>query len=573
MSQPNAEWIACLIRDGFSDYREKFETITRQAKSCFEAADWQAIQRLSAQRIDLYKVMVDRVSQQIRARVEVLSSSWWISVKACYRELMAGYQDAELGETFYNSVYCRLHNHREISDQHMFLCSHSRACEALDIDHVCRTYHLTEGLVVCLSQLMDDYRFEIPWENKRRDMRNLLRYIRRYLSDNIAVDNTVIQVVRSVFYRNKGAYIVGRVRGDNHSLPFILPVLNNESGEVYIDTVLTDENDVSIIFSFTRAYFLVAVDVPAAFIHFLHSLIPMKSIAELYSAIGFYKQGKAEFYRDYIQHLENSKDQFEIAPGTKGMVMTVFTLPSYPVVFKVIKDSFSSSKQITRHGVIAKYQLVKRHDRAGRMADTQEFINLTLPLKRFSDDLLAELLNVATSSIEVVGDQVVIKHMWTERRMIPLNIYLDEMLRQDNEQAVYLAINEFGQCIKELAAANIFAGDMLFKNFGVTRHGRVVFYDYDEILYLTECHFRYIPEPLYPEQEMAAEPWYSVSTNDVFPEEFSLLTACDKRIRKVFNELHGDLLDPGWWINIQAEVSRGAIIDLYPYRKACRFSR
>ncbi|RTE64348.1 bifunctional isocitrate dehydrogenase kinase/phosphatase [Amphritea opalescens] len=572
MNQHNAEWIACLIRDGFSDYRDQFQAITRQARSSFESADWHALQSLSVQRIDLYKIMVDRVSQQLSAVGHKLSPSWgWI--KACYLELMVDREDAELGETFYNSVYCRLLSHREISNQHMFLYSHNKHCEASSVDNICRVYRLRDGLVACLSQLMDDYQFDIPWENKRRDIRNLLRYIRQNLSEDMVVDKVVIHVVRSIFYRNKAAYIVGRASIDDYSVPFILPVLNNESGALYIDTVLTNENEVSIIFSFTRAYFLVEVDAPAPFIHFLHSLIPMKSIAELYNAIGFYKQGKAEFYRDYIEHLASSTDQFEIAPGTKGMVMTVFTLPSYPVVFKVIKDRFASSKQITRAGVIDKYQLVKRHDRAGRMADTQEFINLTLPLKRFLADLLAELHRVASSSIEIVGEQMVIKHLWTERRMIPLNIYLDEMLRQNNEQAVYLAINEFGQCIKELAAANIFAGDMLFKNFGVTRHGRVVFYDYDEIMYLTDCHFRYIPEPLYPEQEMAAEPWYSVSENDVFPEEFSLLTACDRRIRKVFNELHGNLLEPRWWLNIQARVSQGAIIDLFPYHKDHRFRR
>lgn len=573
MNQREAEWVAHLIRDGFNHYRQQFQAITRQAKRCFEAADWQAIQHLSAQRIDLYSTMVDQVSDRIVAEVEdSLDTALWLASKAHYHKNMNDQEDAELGETFYNSIYCRLLKHRQISDQYMFLHSPS-LCHDDGADQIYRRYTLTDGLVAFLNQLLEDYRFAVPWENKRRDISNILRYIRTQFPEEMVDDGIVVDVIRTVFFRNKGAYIVGRVNFATRSVPFILPVLNNESGGVYIDTVLVDENDVSIVFSFTRAYFLVDVAVPAAFIRFLHSLIPMKSIAELYNAIGFYKQGKAEFYRDYVQHLAASTDQFEIAPGTKGMVMTVFTLPSYPVVFKIIKDRFSTSKKITRDGVIGKYQLVKRHDRAGRMADTQEFVNFSLPRKRFSKRLLDELLSVAASTVDIVGDEVVIKHLWTERRMIPLNIYLDEMLRQNNEQAVYLAIHEFGQCIKELAAANIFAGDMLFKNFGVTRHGRVVFYDYDEIMYLTECHFRDIPEALYPEQEMAAEPWYSVSTNDVFPEEFSLLTACDRRIRKVFNELHGDLLDPIWWTNIQTEVSKGAIIDLFPYRTGHRFNR
>ncbi len=578
MIRADAESIARLILEGFIDYRKQFQGVTRQAKTYFEVADWAAIQCLSAERIDLYDVMVDHVSQQIGTCVDdITDSALWVWAKADYVRLIADRNDAELSETFYNSIYCRLSNHRQISDQYMFLLSRTETLTQFTVPntgHVYRSYSLREGLVIFLSRLLDDYQFAIPWENKRRDIRNLLRYIRAgFSADIVADDNSVVEVIKPVFYRNKGAYIVGRVKSDNQSIPFILPLLNNEQGGVYIDTALTDENDVSIVFSFTRAYFLVDVDVPAELVGFLHTLIPMKSIAELYSSIGFYKQGKAEFYRNFVAHLEQSSDQLEIAPGTKGMVMTVFTLPSYPVVFKIMKDRFSSSKQITREGVIAKYQLVKRHDRAGRMADTQEFVNLSLPRKRFSDALLQELQEVAATSIDVAEEEVLIRHLWTERRMIPLNIYLDEMLRQNNEQAVFLAINEFGKCIKELAAANVFAGDMLFKNFGVTRHGRVVFYDYDEICYLTDCHFRSIPEALYPEQELAAEPWYSVSPNDIFPEEFSLLTACDRRVRKVFNQLHSELLDPVWWRGMQYQVSQGAIIDLFPYRKLCRFDR
>ncbi|MBN0988127.1 bifunctional isocitrate dehydrogenase kinase/phosphatase [Amphritea pacifica] len=578
MKQRDAELIALLILDGFTDYRKQFKAITLQARPCFEAADWPAIQCLSVERIDLYGAMVERVSRQISAAIrDNAESALWGAVKACYLSLIVARDDADLSETFYNSVYCALFGHRQITDQLMFISSTVKRPSqhgSLNTGQIYRRYTLKKGLINVINQLMDDYQFAIPWENKRRDIRNLLRYIRAHIAADIVADeNTVIEVIQAIFYRNKGAYIVGRVQFNHHSLPFILPILNNEHGAVYIDTALTDENDVSIVFSFTRTYFLVDVDVPAEFICFLHSLIPMKSIAELYNSIGFYKQGKAEFYRDFMAHMEQTSDQFEVAPGTKGMVMTVFTLPSYPVVFKIIKDRFAAAKQITREGVIAKYQLVKRHDRAGRMADTQEFVNLTLPRKRFSDTLLAELKQVAAASVDIDADEVVIKHLWTERRMIPLNIYLDEMLRQDNEQAVFLAINEFGKCIKELAAANIFAGDMLFKNFGVTRHGRVVFYDYDEISYLTECNFRSIPEPLYPEQELAAEPWYSVAENDVFPEEFSLLTACDRRVRGLFNQLHGDLLDPQWWVNMQTQVRGGAIIDLFPYRKLRRFDR
>ncbi|MEH6578763.1 MAG: bifunctional isocitrate dehydrogenase kinase/phosphatase [Amphritea sp.] len=576
MSQRYPHLIAESILAGFILYRERFQQITAYAQLNFEKADWQAVQGSAAERIDLYEEMALQVTQHIREEVDerLLDHNLWMTAKTCYGQLALQRTDVELAETFYNSIYCRLMDHLQITEQHMFIRSMIENHQIISGDEIYSSYEMQNGLVKMLSRMLDDFSFNIPWENKRRDIRNLVNYMRNNVpADVIADEQATIEVVKGIFFRNKGAYIVGRVHFDNTAVPFVLAVLNNEQGAVYVDTAISEENDVSIIFSFTRAYFMVDVNVPSEFVRFLHSLIPVKSKAELYNSIGFYKQGKAEFYRDFVDHLAQSEDQFSIAPGTKGMVMTVFTLPSYPVVFKIIKDRFSSSKQITHAGVIEKYQLVKRHDRAGRMADTQEFINLTFPRERFSDELLAELHKVAASSVQVKKDSITITHLWTERRMTPLNIFLNEVLARGDEAALFHAINEFGKCIKQLAAANIFAGDMLFKNFGVTRHGRVVFYDYDEILYLTQCNFRKIPEPLYPEQEISGEPWYSVGEYDVFPEEFRMLTACSRTIRKIFNELHGDLLDVSWWHGMQKQVEAGEIVDLFPYRKIRRFQR
>ena len=533
------------------------------------------MQHRAAQRIDLYEIMTARVAETIETLIAAdIDYLQWMAVKAAYAEQVIQRTDVELGETFYNSVYCHLMHHQQFPEQHMFIRSMIEDRQIVSGDQIYRSYAVQEGWVKVLHAVLDDFQLAIPWENKRRDIRNLIHYIHTQIPEDAIVDDSAtIEVVKQLFFRNKGAYIVGRVHFDHRAVPFVLALLNNEQGALYVDTAISDENDVSIIFSFTRAYFMVDVKAPSEFVRFLHSLIPMKSRAELYNSIGFYKQGKAEFYRDFVDHLAQSEDQFVIAPGTKGMVMTVFTLPSYPVVFKIIKDRFSSSKQITRAGVIEKYHLVKRHDRAGRMADTQEFINLTLPRARFSQALLVELQAVAGSSLQIEGEQVIMRHLWTERRMTPLNIYLNDALAEEDESAIFHAINEFGKCIKQLAAANIFAGDMLFKNFGVTRHGRVVFYDYDEILYLTECNFRRIPEPLYPEQELSGEPWYSVGQYDVFPEEFSMLTACNRTVRKIFNQLHGDLLDVSWWQEMQQQVAAGEIVDLFPYRKIRRFSR
>ncbi|SIT12355.1 bifunctional isocitrate dehydrogenase kinase/phosphatase [Neptunomonas antarctica] len=559
----------------FVDYRVLFKEITDMAQERFEQAKWHEIQQAAVERIDLY----EKQSQAAAAEIIVLigscvyDESLWSEAKARYIDLLYKRDDFELAETFYNSIYCKVFTHHQLTNEHMFIRSSMAGREVVSGDNIYHTYSMKQGLIALIRQLLNDYSFNVPWENKNKDIGNIARYFQKNMPINVVVDEAVtVEVVSSVFYRNKGAYIVGRIHFSNLELPFILPVLNN-NGRVYIDTVISDQDQVSVIFSFTRAYFMVDVNVPSEFIRFLHSLIPMKSIAELYTSIGFYKQGKAEFYRDFVDHIDRSADQFIIAPGIKGMVMTVFTLQSYPIVFKIIKDKFSSSKQITRNMVHERYQLVKRHDRVGRMADTQEFTNLVFPRKRFSQALLQELQRVAQSSLLIDDETVTIKHLWIERRMTPLNIYLDEALSRSDGAAVFHALNEYGKAIKQLAAANIFAGDMLFKNFGVTRHARVVFYDYDEIMYLTDCNFRKIPAAMYPEQEMSAEPWYSVAANDVFPEEFTILIACNALVRKIFYELHSDLLDVKFWKDMQQQVRSGQVVDIFPYRQAQRFPR
>jgi isocitrate dehydrogenase kinase/phosphatase len=308
---------------------------------------------------------------------------------------------------------------------------------------------------------------------------------------------------------------------------------------------------------------MVRVGYPAEFIGFLRRIMPNKLVAELYTSIGFYKHGKSEFYRSLINHLANVDDKFIMAPGVRGMVMSVFTLPGFNTVFKIIKDRFAPSKNVVRATVIEKYRMVKSVDRVGRMADTQEFADFRFPLSKFDPECLAELLEVAAATVQVEGDMVLVRHCWTERRMTPLNIYLETA----NEAQTRASLEEYGLAIKQLAAANIFPGDMLLKNFGVTRHGRVVFYDYDEISYLTEVNFRKIPEALYPEQEMAAEPWYSVGPLDVFPEEFPPFLFADIRQRRLFNQLHGDLFTVEFWQGLQTAIRAGKVIDVFPYRR------
>jgi isocitrate dehydrogenase kinase/phosphatase len=431
-------------------------------------------------------------------------------------------------------------------------------------------YPVQGGLRATFRQIAADFGFKRPVADFERDFRYLLHAVReRFPRPFVAEANHQIQMLSAPFFRNKGAYLVGKIINGNHDYPFSVAMLHDANGKLYLDTILLERSQLEVLFSFARAYFMVDMEVPSAYVRFLQTLLPDKPVAEIYTMLGLQKHGKTLFYREFLHHLKHSSDNFIVAPGIRGMVMAVFTLPSYPYVFKVIRDVISPPKEVTKEKVREQYQLVKQHDRVGRMADTLEFSNVALPRARFGAELLEELRTLASSEIEEEGDTLIIKHVYIERRMVPLNICLDGA---DDERLRH-CIFDFGNAIKQLATANIFPGDMLFKNFGVTRHDRIVFYDYDEISYMTGCNFRRVPQAQTPEQELAAEPWYTVGPHDIFPEEFSHFWFGTPQIREHFLTYHAYLLDPKFWQDTQRKIAAGHIEDVFPYGEKARFHR
>ncbi len=561
--------VAQTILDGFAAYRHQFINITLGARERFEQQDWREVQKAAQERIDLYENAVQAVHRTLSERVgyENLTLEIWAEARHNYVILIQERTDPELCETFFNSIYCDIFRHQNINDQTAFLNSWfgGHGGNATGQVEIYMSYTFDNPVLEVCDQILDDYGFAVGWASRVTDRKKMAKGIEQLVSSDFFVDPSArLELLKPVFYRNKGAYLVGRLVTETAIYPIVFALMHRTDSGVEVDAVITDPDEVSVVFSFTRSYFMVDVPIPADFVAFLQTLMPGKQTHELYTAIGFYKHGKTEFVRLFNRHLETSNDAFIIAPGIKGLVMAVFTLPSFQIVFKLIKDKFGPSKNVTRQTVLDKYHLVKVHDRVGRMADTQEFSNLSLPLDRFDRECLDELLELCAGSVSIDGDRVVIRHLYTERRMVPLNIYIEEA----SDEARLAALDEYGQAIKQLAAANIFPGDMLLKNFGVTRHGRVVFYDYDEISYLTEVNFRKIPEPQTYEQEMASEPWYNIAPEDVFPEEFATFLFPSAKIRQEFAKMHGDLFEASYWIELQERIKAGQVMEFFPYKTA-----
>ena len=575
--------IARAILDGFDRHYSLFRQASQAARIHFERADWRTAQEAARARIDFYDRRVQECVHALEDEYapEELGDETWREVKLHYIGLLVDHKRPELAESFFNSVSCQI-LHRSYYRNDFIFVRPAVSTDYIETAEPAPTYRVyypaADGLHGALERIVTNFQLARPFADLARDVALVAVRMEQAFGLHARAPDQQLQVLSSLFFRNKGAYIVGRAINGARQYPFVLAVLHGADGRLLLDTVLTDPEQVTVLFSFTRAYFMVDMEVPSATVQFLRSLMPNKPRSEIYTVLGLQKQGKTLFYRDFLQHLKHSSDAFRIAPGIRGLVMVVFELPSFPYVFKAIRDWYPPPKDTTRAKVKEKYLLVKHHDRVGRMADTLEYSEVAFPLARFSEALLAELRQVAPSLLEIEGDRVVIKHLYIERRMTPLNIFLHEAQQAGDDALLERGVVEYGNAIRDLAAANIFPGDMLYKNFGMIgntggsgRYMRAVFYDYDEIEYLADCQFRDIPAPRNEEDEMAAEPWYPIGPHDVFPEQFERFLLGNPAIRKHFLAHHAELLTRAWWQAHKERILAGEVEDVFPYPQQIRF--
>jgi isocitrate dehydrogenase kinase/phosphatase len=584
LDSPVAFDIAQAMLEGFNRHYRLFRTESQRAKHRFETADWHGQQRAQRERIEFYDLRVReavaRLEQEFLAGEQGMDV--WHQVKLHYIGLLINHYQPECAETFFNSVTTKI-LHRTYFHNDFIFVRPAVSTEYIENDEPAakatyRSYYPTrETLRDTIVRIVDNFQLHCPFDDLQRDAGCVVEAIAARLNHVKLRANFQMQVLSSLFFRNKGAYVVGKIINGFSELPFAWPILHDRQGKLVLDTCLFGEDELQMLFSFARAYFMVDMEVPAAYVQFLRTLMPRKPRGEIYSALGLAKQGKTLFYRDFLHHLRHSSDRFRIAPGIKGMVMLVFDLPSFPYVFKVIRDWYPPQKDTTREQIQAKYRLVKLHDRVGRMADTLEYSQVAFERDRFEPELLEEIRQLAPSQLEISDRdghaEVIIQHLYIERRMIPLNIYLQEAIEAGATEQVERAVIEYGRAIKDLVAANIFPGDMLWKNFGVTRNGKVVFYDYDEIEYLTDCNFRAVPPPRTEEEELSGEVYWSVGPHDVFPETFAPFLLGHPAIREVFLRHHADLLDPAFWQAHKDRILAGHVHDVFPYPRERRFVR
>jgi isocitrate dehydrogenase kinase/phosphatase len=555
---------ARAIFDAFGDYNAEFRVVTRRARLRFETRDWAAGRQDAKERIDLYDRYVASTTEMMRARLgkRTTERDLWIRIRRCFEEEICDFIDLEFEKTFFSSISRRLFATIGVDPEVEFV--------ALDLDPLSKirppqalnVYEISGPVERALEDVLEDYSFQSPWIDFKASVDFVAEELARAWEPLGGVARlTRIEFMRPIFYQNTRAYVVGRALGAAQPQPLVIALKNSAEG-VSVDALLTSVRDTSILFGFTRSYFHADLETVHDAVVFLRTILPRKPLAELFTVLGRARQGKTETYRTFFRHLQNSGDPFVEAPGDRGMVMAVFTLPSFDVVFKVIRDRFAPPKTVVRRDVLDKYYLVFRHDRAGRLVDAQEFKMLRFPRTRFEPNLLEHLLESTAQTVLVDGDDVVITHCYVERRLRPLNLYLAEA----SPLAARHAVIDYGQAIRDLAATNIFPGDLLLKNFGVTRNGRVIFYDYDELCLVTECNFRKLPKARSVEDEMRSEAWFFVDEDDVFPEQFISFLGLEPTQLEVFLEHHADLLTPQFWRDMKRRHEAGEVLEILPYR-------
>jgi isocitrate dehydrogenase kinase/phosphatase len=563
LSDPRASDCAAAIVAAFARYNAEFRAVTRRAPERFESRDWSGSQADVVERLELYGTAVSGAVADLERRLgaSARDTALWAEIKAVYARRIASLADPEFLKTFFSSITRRLFDTVGVNTGVEFFALELDPLRGADAGRVSKRYVNRGSLDLLFEELLTDYRFRTPW----RDFEGSVGHVTTDVELKLAKLGgpralREVEVIRPVFYQLSRAYVVGCIRGDGWTLPLAIAFRNSPLG-VLVDAVMLSVADVSILFSFTRSYFHADLERVSDAVQFLHGIVPLKPVSELFTVLGRAKQGKTERYREIFRHLGSTAGRFVRAPGERGLVMACFTLEKADVIFKVIRDRFPEVKNLRREEVMAKYDMVFRHDRAGRLVDAQEFRRIRLPKARFAPDMLEELLTECSENVQVEGENVIVGHVYIERQMTPLNLFV----RSATPEQAELAVIDYGQCIRDLAYTNIFAGDLLLKNFGVTRHNRVIFYDYDELCRVTDCRFRDMPQARSDEDEMRAESWFYVGDNDVFPETFLKFLGFEGRLREVFLEKHGEILEAGWWRALQERLAAGDLVEVLPY--------
>ena len=555
-----SDWIQQVF-DGF--YRD-FCAIPAKAKAAFEASAFQQSLQNSHDRLTLYGERMHALARTLAAEYPdaIAAPELWDRLEQHYTAAVAGRYEADLALAFLHSVrravfmdnwtpvdYAVDIKTQSSRDSEVML---SRAVDAVDA-----------GLI---QEMLAIPSFDIPFRDAAGDSERAADKVDRALRTRGLADRiAAVDVIRGGFFRNRGVYVVGRIRLHGGSVvPLILALLHDEVG-IYIDAVLTDEPEAHNLFSTTRANFIVTNDHYHELAEFLHQIMPKRPLGLHYSSLGFNHFGKVAVMDELTAELADDDAVFDTAVGFPGTVAIGFQVPGSVYNLKVIRDhpteNYKWGDFAGVESVLEKYRRVHDINRTGSMLDNAIYYNVTLPKSHFASGLLSELVEDASNAVSLRGTTVFFQHLIVQRKMIPLPVFLEQAPREDCERAVI----SLGQCIKNNMAANIFNRDLDGRNYGVGSHIRVYLFDYDALETFTDVKIRSNQDRFDGEEDVPG--WFFEDGVVFLPEEIeSGLRIADRDLRRLFRSVHGDLLEVEYWQHIQDELRHGNVpqIQVYP---------
>ena len=559
-----AQWALCE----FDLFYSRFQVITESAKTAFETRDYQASLIISKKRLSLYSDSMYKLGENLSDAFSPISrdQGLWEVIEEKYRQLVRNRYEGDLALAYIHSVRRAL-----------LLGEWSPVDYSFDVpskanknysDFLFETFH-TEAITTDL--LLDILRvpgFNVQYRELKVDAMLAAQRVKGDLDDRFSTYKIQkIEVIKGEFYRNRGAYIVGRIVLDNLSnVPLVIALLNEEKG-IYVDAILTSESAAFNIFSTTRANFHVNNEYYHELSEFLHSIIPKRTLGLSYSTIGFNHFGKVAVMEELKEELLSNDGKFDFAIGFKGTVAIGFQSRQSGYNLKVIRNSPTEQYKWGMFegvpSVLEKYSRVHVINRTGSMLDNIIFYRVKLERIWFTNALLEELLNEASECVTLQGNFLFFRHLIVQRRLTPLPVYLETSSQAESEAAV---IN-LGHCIKNNMAANIFNKDLDARNYGVGVFGGVYLFDYDALEKFTEVKIRTNQNQFEGEEEIPE--WFFEDGVVFLPEEIeSGLRIPSRSLRRLFREVHGDLLQVGYYERIQDELRVGKVpsVRVYPER-------
>ena len=564
---PSLDIAARLVLAVFDDFYQALCEYPHRAQRAFENMDPQDSVGISHERLRLYSDFILAHGPRIKSAFPQLAedAGLWDQFDQLFRVLIAARYEADIAFGFAHSI--RRNIFHGVWKPVAYTFSRPVRNRYMSMAQAHQRFELGDGLSPSLfTTALQILRFKAPFRDLHGDAQAVSERCKQLLqsAESDVGEPVALEILEGGFFRDITAFLVGRLEwSSGRFTPFVLALLNSDDG-IYVDALLHETSDVHNLFSSTLANFHVTNPLYYQICVFLYSLMPLRPLGLHYSTIGFNHVGKVAIINDIEQQLQETSSHFASSPGFDGTVAIGFTFESCTYHLKVIRDTPTKSYKWGEfagvEAVLDKYKTVHEINRTGSMLDNVMYFNLKMDRAFFAEELLDDLIQNASQSVQVEKEWVLFKALIVQLKIIPLPVYFETATEAQTRQVV----ENLGHCIKNNIAGNIFNKDLDARNYGVGRFNKVFLFDYDAVEKLTDIT---LDTNLNMEEGEEDIPDWFFSDQFVFlPEELeSGLQITGRAARRHFRDYHADILTLDYWQNAQQSLLQGEVLGLRTY--------